>query len=337
MSFERIGGETIVLFQDLRERLETAEAMRSISSLAGEFTTKTVKGGLYHYFQAIVPGGRVQIYLGRDSKETRRLIEERSEGRTAVEADIILFQRLVSQIIAGGVPPVPPDTGRIIRRLADSAVFRVGGVLVGSVAFHIICTHLGVNPEQALRTTQDIDIAGDTRIAVAVPGERADIPAAIDSLRMGFFPVPRLSNKEPSTSFAIRGKTLRIDMLTPMKRGGSKPVFIPRLNVAAQPLKYLDYLLEDPLATAMVCAEPCMVKVPQPARFALHKLIVSNERDITSAGKKGKDIAQASVILDVLRQDRPGDIEAAREAMAHRHASWMKKLDRACKNAGVKL
>jgi hypothetical protein len=44
LPFERIGGETIVLYADLRERLETFEAMRSIASLPGEFTSKVVKG-----------------------------------------------------------------------------------------------------------------------------------------------------------------------------------------------------------------------------------------------------------------------------------------------------
>jgi hypothetical protein len=238
--FERIGGETIVLYADLRERLETFETIRSIASLPGEFTSKVVKGALYHYFQATLSSGRVQFYIGRDSDELQRLIQEQKVERKKVIADEKLFQRLGSQIIAGGVTPVPREMARIIHRLADSGVFMAGGVLIGSIAFQILGTHFGVEWENVSRTTQDINLAGEVNLEIAVPNVQTDIPTVIDSLKMGFFPVPRLSNKEPSTSFAIRGKTLRIDILTPGKSADSGPIFIRRFNTAAQPLQYLD-------------------------------------------------------------------------------------------------
>jgi hypothetical protein len=183
--------------------------------------------------------------------------------------------------------------------------------------------------------TQDVDLAGVNNVALAMPDLHIDVPAVIESLQMGFFPVPRLSNKEPSTAYAIRGKTLRVDLLTPMKRGETAPVFIRRLNAAAQPLKYLDYLLEEPINVAMICGTPCLVKVPQPARFALHKLIVSQERSAGSAGKKQKDLIQAGNMLELLRQDRPGDIDLAWEALAKRGATWVKKVTAACKEADI--
>ena len=102
--------------------------------------------------------------------------------------------------------PVLSEMARIITRLADCGVFRVGGVLVGTIAYQILGPHLGVIWESASRMTQDVDLASDTRIAVAVPDLTADIPAAIESLQMGFFPVPRLSRKEASTSYAVRVK-----------------------------------------------------------------------------------------------------------------------------------
>lgn len=334
---EYIGGETVVLYADLRERLEMFEAMRDIASLSGQFTTKTVKGSIYHYFQATLSSGRTQIYLGPDSEEIRRLIDQRKAGAKDVGSDGKMFQRLGSQLIAGGVTPVMPDMSRIIGRLADSGVFRLGGVLVGTVAYQILGPHLGVIWDAGVRMTQDVDLAGDTRIAVAVPNLQADVPAALESLQMGFFPVPRLSRKEPSTSYAIRGKTLRIDLLTPAKRGATAPVFIRRLNAAAAPLKYLDYLIEEPIAAVMISGNPCLVKVPQPARYALHKLIVSQERDATATDKKRKDMDQAAAMLAILREARPGDIELAREELAKHGASWLKKLEVACSEAQITL
>ena len=140
---ERIGGETLVLYADLRERLEMFEAMRNIATLPGEFTTKVVKGTTYHYFQATLSGGRTQIYIGPDGEEVRRLLADRAAGRKDVGADETMLQRLAAQVIAGGIAPVMPDMARIINRLAHSGVFHIGGVLVGGIAYQIIGTHLG--------------------------------------------------------------------------------------------------------------------------------------------------------------------------------------------------
>jgi hypothetical protein len=334
---ERIGGETMVLYADLRERLETFEAMRSIASLPGEFTAKTIKGIVYHYFQTMLPGGRTQIYIGPDSEEIRRLIEARQAGEQDIRADERMLQRLASQAMAGGVIPVMPEMARIINRLADSGVFRVGGVLVGTVAYQVLGTHLGIIWESGSRMTQDVDLAGDNNIAIGVPDLKADVPAAIESLQMGFFPVPRLSRKEPSTSYAVRGRTLRVDLLTPARKGARAPVFIRRLNAAATPLKYLDYLIEEPINAVMLAGNPCLVKVPQPARYALHKLIVSQERDATAADKKRKDLHQARNLITLLKEDRPGDLELAREELPKRGAAWVKKVATACAEAAIKL
>lgn len=333
---ERIGGETMVLYADLRERLEVFEAMRSIASLPGEFTAKVVKGRTYYYYQTTLPD-RSQIYIGPDSDEVRRLMAARQSGEKDVQADEKMVQRLASQIIAGGVMPVMPDMARITHRLADSGVFQVGGVLVGTVAFQIIGQHLGVSWAGDSRMTQDVDIASSTSVAVAVPDLKADVPSALESLQMGFFPVPRLSHKEPSTSYAIRGRTLRVDLLTPARRGATAPVFIRRLNAAATPLKYLDYLIEEPINAAMISGTPCLVKVPQPARYALHKLIVSQVRDVTAAGKKWKDLLQAKNLLEILRADRPGDIDIARDELMKRGAGWVKKVESACREADIRL
>ena len=89
-------------------------------------------------------------------------------------------------------------------------------------------------------------------------------------------------------------------------------------------------MIEDPISAVLICGTPCLVKVPQPARFALHKLIVSQERTSTAAGKKRKDVLQAEYLLKELEEDRPGDIEIAKDDLAKRGAAWIKKVKRAC-------
>ena len=63
---------------------------------------------------------------------------------------------------------------------------------------------------------------------------------------MGFLEVPALNRKSPSTKFKIRGQELSVELLTPMRgRETAKPVEIPGLAAFAEPVRFLDYLLED--------------------------------------------------------------------------------------------
>jgi hypothetical protein len=154
---------------------------------------------------------------------------------------------------------------------------------------------------------------------------------------MGFFPIPRLSHNEPYTSYGVRGKSIRIDLFTPARRGATAPVFIRRLNATATPLNYLDYLIESPIKAAMIAGMPCLVNVPQPARYALHKLIISQERDATSAATAREDFLQAKDMITLLKEDSPGALELAKVALAKRGGSWLKKVEMACRQGGIEL
>lgn len=52
------------------------------------------------------------------------------------------------------------------------------------------------------------------------------------------------------------------------------------------------------------------VRVPDPARFAVHKLVVSGLR-INDRDKAQKDIHQAAVLTAMLTRYQPGDVESA--------------------------
>ena len=141
---------------------------------------------------------------------------------------------------------------------------------------------------------------------------------------MGFLPVPALDPKHPSTSFKVRGKALRVDFLTTVKRMGvTGPVYLPRLRTAALPLKYIDYLIEEPIRAGIVNGGGILVQVPSPARFGLHKLIVSRERSAASHAKVEKDLLQAAQILSVVAEERAGDLGLAWDALQDRGRSWV--------------
>ena len=122
-----------------------------------------------------------------------------------------------------------------------------------------------------------------------------------------------------------------------MHKNNEAPVPIRRLNAAAEPLRFLDFLIEDPISAVMIAGTPCLVRVPQPSRYALHKLIVSQERDATAADKKKKDLKQARALFSLLREDRPGDIQIAWEALSARGRGWVKRAEAGAEQAGIDI
>ena len=53
------------------------------------------------------------------------------------------------------------------------------------------------------------------------------------------------------------------------------------------------------------------MRVPQPARFGFHKILVADERPSSSAVKANKDIAQATEILEHMLIVHPAEVAQA--------------------------
>lgn len=324
---ERISLETQTLYNELMEQLSAQEAHRSIGHLSGTFVTKKVKGGIYYYFQYSTPGGVLkQVYLGKEDAVLRRVLEKFEKERPQSLAEQKNIQRLCAQLRVGGALVTDASSGRVLKALADAGVFHGRGVLVGTHAFSVLGNLLGYRWEGAGLKTQDVDLASPAVLDVVVPENSTDIPKALESLEMGFLPVPGFHPSAPSTSFKVRGQALRVDLLTPEQGPHrKKSVLIPRWNAWAQPLRYLDYLLEDTVRGAVIDGGGILVNVPAPARFALHKLIVSQERSVAFHGKREKDLRQAAQILEVLAAERPGDLTMAWKNLKGRGGAWVKK------------
>ena len=320
---ERLPLEIQTLYAELVERFTALEAERSVGAVSGCFVTKTVKGNVYYYFQQPVPGARPrQVYVGRKDPVLERVVRRHREEGEFFKSSRNDLQRLCAALRAGGAQATEAPIARVLSALADAGVFRLGGVLVGTQAFRVLGNVLGVRWASGSLQTQDVDIAAEMELAVAVPNVEADLPGALESLEMGFLPVPPLNPRHPSTSFKVRGRALRVDLLTPAVPGSTgAPVYIPRFKAAARPVPLLSFLMGEPVRAAVVAAEGVLVNVPSPARFAFHKLWVSRRRDVTIQAKAAKDLLQAQQILEVLVEDRPGDL-----AMAWQEASGVRTL-----------
>lgn len=289
-----------VLYAELLDQLRAAEHNLHLP-IGGSFVSKKIGRGTYWYLQRDDKGSRTQTYLG---PETPELLQQIGAAREQ-QADLRRRRQLVSMLSAGGATSESASFTAVLEVLADSFVFRLGGVLVGTQAFMCYANMLGVRFEAATLRTADIDVAADARISVAIARE-----GSLDIRK-------RLKTIEPR--FAAAG----VHFFTTTQRGTRrKPLPVPHLKVAAEPLEGLDYLIEKTTKAAIVGGSGILVNVPRPARYALHKLWVARNRPVSDQTKARKDMAQAKQLIEALATDRPGDIEEAAIAMQARSRMW---------------
>lgn len=279
------------------------------------FVKKSINGNTHRYLQLTVGSQKTQHYIGPDSKEVLDLIANEKQLWEKAKPDRQAREQLVSMLLSGGAHSVSAAEARLFEVIERAGVFLVGGVVVGSHAFGIYGNMLGVTWPTKITQTHDVDIARDNHIALGLRNEPADLKQALLDADMGFVKVPALDRRSPSTSFRIQGKQLSVDVLTPMiGKPASKPVLITALNTYAEPLRFLDYLLDDIQPAVIVARAGILVNVPSPARYAIHKLVASTRRPIAMQTKTIKDIDQVRLLLTVLFNDRPGDIQSAIKA-----------------------
>ena len=328
-----LGIETQTLYAELLERLRVADMRRSFASLEGGFAKRIREGSSYWYFRTSEgASGQREFYIGRDDEATRARIAAVEAQRKGLEPSAEGISRLAAMLRMGGATFTDALSARIIHGLEAAGVFRLGGILIGTHAFVAIGNAMGVRWSSGLRT-QDVDFAAVRSLGVGVPKTpqlMANLPRALDTLEMGFIPCIQLHTSRKATSFVAPARDeWAVDFLTDARgRDRTTPVHIPRLNIYAQPLEFMDFLLERSFEAIVLANEPTLVRVPEPAWFALHKLLVASNRDPSRQAKASKDRLQAFELLSFLSQERPGDIDLAAESLRKRGTGWRQRVVR---------
>lgn len=291
------------------------------------FVAKRIKGGKHWYLQLHIGSRKTQHYLGPDKDAVRALIEKEKSLWASAVPDLHARENLVSMLISGGAHGVSAVEARLFELLERAGVFLAGGVLVGSHAFGIYANILGVKWVSETTRTQDVDIAAAYRLQIGMPARQVNLRQALMESELGFIEVPALDRKSPSTRFRIRGKQLSVDILTPMLgRTSTKPVHLAALDTYAEPVRFLDYLLDDAQPAVLVARAGILVNVPAPGRYALHKLVTSERRIAAFQTKTKKDVHQAEQLISALLRDRPGDLRRAWQAATEQPGKFMQQL-----------
>ena len=320
-----LGAQTA--YAELQEQLQVKN-INEISALPGSFQRLIKRGNPYIYYNFRDIDGRQRMaYVGPEDQRVLELIEKVRVGKAESGAEVIKAQ--TNSAIALGCMTTLTKHFRVINRLGQYGFFKAGGILIGTHAFLAMGNMLGIHWTTSNRT-MDVDFAhAGKNVSVALGANlKLSVHDALTSLEMGLLPISEFSGKTGAQYRNPKDPELRLDFVTPETRDG-KTVVLPDLGLALGCLKFMEYsLIETTQAVVLSNAGACVVNIPAPQRYAIHKLIVYGERPISQRVKANKDLGQAASIIQALVD--LGDLELVKLAWQDavtRGPGWKKRAE----------
>ncbi|RZS76904.1 hypothetical protein EV217_5138 [Phyllobacterium myrsinacearum] len=319
------------IYADLVQRAWTGN-LSALTAQGGSAYTRDVKGRLYWYWQPPTDrdGTRPSAkYIGPDNDQTRAHLQELQD-----HVENLRQRRDMVRALRAARLPVPDTmSGNIMAAMAEAGVFRLRATVIGSVAFQTYSGLLGYHLPATISRTGDLDIGQFQSIAIAVEDKiDRDLESVLQTVDTRFKAVPYAMDGRKTMRYALRvggDERFSVDILSPM-RGPDRPKVgsLPAIRSDAQFLRYLDFLLYQEVNGVALHGAGIPINVPDPTRYALHKLIVSQLRrqdDQQSAAKSRKDLEQARALISVLAIQRPDDLKDLWQELCERGSSWREK------------
>jgi hypothetical protein len=300
----------------------------ALSDIRGTPTLRDRAGRKYWYDRYRVGSETRERYLGEDNAPLHARIEQFEQLKQGRDDRRRERGRLVRLLRSERFLGMDGGTGSLVAAMGRAGAFRLGGVIVGTTAFRLCEGELGLRLSvDAMAMTNDIDIASFEKLSLAL-GDTVEPSLAQVFKDFSFEPVPALQGGKTWRWRQSAGETL-VEFLSPSFEAEEGLQDLAALGVSAQSLHYLNYLIADPMDAAAVYREGVLVKVPRPERLAIHKLIVADRRrEGPDSRKSRKDLMQASLLIEVLAQDRPADLSDAYADARSRGPAWRERLDR---------
>jgi hypothetical protein len=312
---------------------DLAQSVTFSTTLPGSVFTQTIRGKDYLYSAEKHGAVRKTRYLGlAEDPETT----ERAQNIRRAAQDAKARRTAVSMLKRSGIPAPTITMGRVLEAIAKAGLFNNGMVLVGTAAYQVYPAVVGAVLSPAALTTQDADLAAAS-LAIASDIEGESLLDVLKRADPTFVPQPGLDPRTPPRRFRSAAG-LEVDVVTRHRTRADeeRAAIIPGLRCSAQLLRYLEFLIADPIPAVALYGAGVPVTVPQPARYAVHKLIVAQVRNEAS-GKRGKDLAQARELIAALNTADPHALKDAIADARRRGAKWKTHLDRSLREIGLDL
>lgn len=321
------------LYAELVDQCKAEPLNSDLWPLSGNIVTATVDGQDHWYFQKsrrTSPGkDRKREYLGPKSDtelaERIQLFEDAKSGYSS-------RMEIISTLKSSGVAAPTGKLANLLLGLHEAGVL-ANAILVGTIAFQAYGAMLGAKFGQAAFYTMDVDMTQADAISLAVGEDGLSMPLleVLKGLDETFSEVPGMDPRTPPVSYVNKDK-IRLDVLMPFTGPARGPIRSTKLKTYGYPQRFLDFLVVDPVETIMLVGGGALTRVPHPARFALHKLIVSQRRDSIETAKKRKDLLQAQQLIELLMEDDPDSLIDAHKDLSSRGPKWNKYFESALKS-----
>lgn len=311
------------LFAELAQQVASGDR-------GGTIYTRERGGVAYYYAKVPVGVDRIDTFVGKvGDAAAEQHVEALRRGMELAKGR----RKLVSLLRQAGLPTPHKTIGATLDAIAHAGLFGAGAVLVGTAAYMMTGPLVGhLLPEPTLMT-------GDLDLASANLALSAEPPEAFEAiLKRGdptFRPVMQIDPRKAPSRFSTADGFL-VDLIAPVRsKADTNPVPMKELKAGAAPLQHIDWLISEPVRTIALWRAGVPINVPQPARFAVHKLILAQKRDAGMRLKRQEDLAQADALIEALLVNDPYALEdTMNEARAMGSRGWGLPIDRSLAELG---
>lgn len=210
--------------------------------------------------------------------------------------------------------------GRVLEAIARANLFKQGLVLIGTAAYQTYPCIVGAYLPSGALMTNDADLLVSSFVS---KGEPQDLEAILRRADPTFKAHMSTHDRLPKVFKAANG--FQVDILTKFGRGRKSPVFVEGLQCSAEALSFMEYLAEEAIEVVVLYGAGVLVNVPPPARYAVHKLLIAQERKASSV-KRNKDLMQAKELIDIFLESNVAAFEEALEDARARGPKWKKSI-----------
>jgi hypothetical protein len=300
----------------------------AVTHLRGAPTPRQINGKTYWYDRYRIGADIHESYLGEETPELMARLEQFDELKANRASRRQERSRIVRLLRSERFLGMDGATGSLLAALSGAGAFRLGGTLIGTTAFRLYEGELGLRLTlDQTAMTNDIDIASFERLSLAL-GDSVAPPLQQVFDAFDFAPILSLERDRVWRWRQASSQTM-IEFLTPSFQEEENLRDLPALGVSARSLHFLNYLIADPLHAAGVYRSGVLIRIPRPERYAIHKLIVSDRRkDGPDSLKAKKDLLQAELLINILSEDRPGELSEAYTDALSRGPAWREHIER---------
>lgn len=215
----------------------------------------------------------------------------------------------------------------VLVELHNRGAFKAGMVVVGTLAYSSWLNEYGASVT-VVKTQEPLELARRQTLKLAA---KTSFLATLQATQLPFAAAPGASRKNPSTTLALPGGGLRVELLAPGPILG-EIVFVPELEWHALAIPFFDYLLEGSRDAGILAGGHCVpAMLPDVTRLIWYKLYASTRhgRDFALAEKDLTTAATlAALLIEIDGVPLRESYRAAPRALRNAAHSQLPRLER---------